>query len=586
MSPSLREGRRLTDGEGWGLPARAASSCVASEPAVASLIMGQIDQPENLKALTGLRFVAALLVFVSHTFVWFPDIDDQQVPLGWAGVGFFYVLSGFILTWVYAPRLGNFTTGDFYRRRFARIWPLHLVTMLMVIFFIKGFGDFTAQSNNWAKFLAHVLLMQAWVPNTKWVFSINAPAWSLSVEAFFYLLFPLLIRGGTKWLLRTLIGVVLITAITIVAVDLYGGPMLPVNREALICASPFLRLFDFIIGMLCGLFYFKNQGADRVFNFTVPKQLLSIGLCAAYFSLVMFLVGDASTDCNALLMWLRSTGAAPLFAFLIYTFTNSSGILGGFLASRPLIYLGEISFAFYLIHQSILLSLQRLPLAESQFAGYFMAAGGLLLSLVAAMVLHHLIEMPARGALIKARQTRSFGSIAQGFLRSFGQLFQWRRSFAIVAMMGVGCWLVQEGRLTGFSQTAIEKVIQESAEEFRGVRFDQDALLLGVTTEELNSGMYRIRMAWDLKENRRQTRFMHICNEKGKILKVGDSNRALFSRFVGNERVIDTVTLPAKKLKGAAYVAIGFFEPQKKQAPIFINEKKIQATRLKVLDLR
>jgi len=98
--------------------------------------------------------------------------------------------------------------------------------------------------------------------------------------------------------------------------------------------------------------------------------------------------------------------------------------------------------------------------------------------------------------------------------------------------------------------------------------------------------MFEIRMAWDLKENRRQTRFMHICNKKGEILKVGDNNRALFDRFVGNERVIDTVRLPAKELKGAAYVAVGFFERQRKQAPIFIGDEKIGETRLKVLKLR
>lgn len=548
--------------------------------------MGQIDQPKNLKALTGLRFVAALMVFVSHTFVWFPEIDDQQVPLGWAGVGFFYVLSGFILTWVYAPRLGNFTSRDFYRRRFARIWPLHLITMLIVILFVKGIGHFIAQPNNWGRLTAHVFLVQAWVPNAKWVFSINAPAWSLSVEAFFYLLFPLLIRGGTKWLLRTLFGVVVITVIMIVAVDLYRGQMLPPNREALICANPLLRLFDFTIGMLCGLFYFKNHQPDQVFSFAAPKQLLAIGLCAAYFWIVILLIGDAGTDCSPLLMWLRSTAAAPLFAFLIYTFTSSKGALARCLSSGPMVYLGELSFAFYLIHQSILLTLRGLPLAESQFAGYLMAAAGLLLSIVAAMVLHHTIEVPARGALIKTSQTTSSSGVVKDLFGSVRQVCQWRRSFLMVAMIGVACLLVQEGRLTGFSDAAIEEVVQESAEEFHGVRFDQDALLLGATTEGLDSGMFEIRMAWDLKENRRQTRFMHICNKKGEILKVGDNNRALFDRFVGNERVIDTVRLPAKELKGAAYVAVGFFERQRKQAPIFIGDEKIGETRLKVLKLR
>ncbi len=548
--------------------------------------MRQTGQPKNLKALTGLRFVAALMVFVSHTFFWFPQVDDQQVPLGWAGVGFFYVLSGFILTWVYAPRLGSFTSGNFYRRRFARIWPLHLITMLIVIFFVKGLGDFIAQPNHWSKFIANVFLVQAWVPDAKWVFSVNAPAWSLSVEAFFYLLFPVLIRGGTKRLLQVLVAVIVITAITIVAVELYGGQMLSVNREALICTNPFFRLFDFVIGILCGLFYFKSDESDQGVSFGLPVHVLALGLCGAWFALVMFLIGGAGTDCNTFLMWLRSTAAAPLFASLIYTFANSKGVLADFLSSRPMVYLGEISFAFYLIHQSILLSLRKLPLAHGEFPGYFMAAAGLLLSLVAAMVLHHTIETPARIALIKTRQPGALAGIAKDYCGSAGQIFQLRRIAVIVAMIGVALGLLQQGRLTGFSDAAIEHVIQASAEEFQGVRFDQDALLLGVTTEEIGGGMHQITMAWDLKKNRRPTRFMHICDEKGKILKVADSNRALFSRFVGNERVIDTVKLPAKEVKGADHVAVGFFEPLRKQAPIFVDQKKIRATRLKVLEFR
>jgi hypothetical protein len=154
----------------------------------------------------------------------------------------------------------------------------------------------------------------------------------------------------------------------------------------------------------------------------------------------------------------------------------------------------------------------------------------------------------------------------------------------MIVPVGVSAWLIQQSRITSFSDTAIEQVIQNSTEEFRGVRFDQDAILLGVTTEPLGGGTHQITMAWDLKENRRHTRFIHICNEQGKIPKVADSNRTLFSRFVANERVIDTVTLTAKELEGAYYVVVGFFDPERKQAPIFIGEKKIKTTRLKVLE--
>ena len=95
-------------------------------------------QQHHINALTGIRFVAALGVFVQHmlgrlgvtTFVW---------PFGDGGVTFFFVLSGFILTYVYSHRMtGCRDLPRFYFTRWARIWPLHMVTLIFyVLFFYK-----------------------------------------------------------------------------------------------------------------------------------------------------------------------------------------------------------------------------------------------------------------------------------------------------------------------------------------------------------------------------------------------------------------------------------------------------------------
>ena len=78
----------------------------------------------HLRSLTGLRFVAAAAVFVSHIqYFVFPEV--RQLPLGGPAVSFFFVLSGFILTYVYGQKLSRQSVPRFWFTRWARLWPLH-----------------------------------------------------------------------------------------------------------------------------------------------------------------------------------------------------------------------------------------------------------------------------------------------------------------------------------------------------------------------------------------------------------------------------------------------------------------------------
>ena len=77
----------------------------------------------HLRSVTGLRFVAAFAVFVSHVqYLMFPE--SRLMPLGGPAVSFFFVLSGFILTYVYSDRLTKRSTPRFLVKRWARLWPL------------------------------------------------------------------------------------------------------------------------------------------------------------------------------------------------------------------------------------------------------------------------------------------------------------------------------------------------------------------------------------------------------------------------------------------------------------------------------
>ena len=120
-------------------------------------------QNTQLKPLIGLRFLAAFAVFVAHVPGSWQDYDFGKAPVGAAGVSFFFVLSGFILAYVYVPRLkasvsGKFPVKEFYFRRVARIWPLHLATLLISLLVVLGWKSFQQQAHVFLKSFFNVYI--------------------------------------------------------------------------------------------------------------------------------------------------------------------------------------------------------------------------------------------------------------------------------------------------------------------------------------------------------------------------------------------------------------------------------------------
>src|SRR5689334_18293101 len=124
-----------------------------------------------------------------------PPPVARVLQFGDYGVAFFFVLSGFVLTWSMRPGVARRT---FYWRRFARIYPLHIVTLLLAV---PVFYSFTADTSQWwvkpldlGVLLLSVLLLQGWWRDPAILFSGNPAAWTLTAEAFFYALHPFVSR--------------------------------------------------------------------------------------------------------------------------------------------------------------------------------------------------------------------------------------------------------------------------------------------------------------------------------------------------------------------------------------------------------
>jgi peptidoglycan/LPS O-acetylase OafA/YrhL len=145
------------------------------------------EKVQRIDHLTGLRFFAALLVFLSHV-----NFSGEYAPLhlvfkqGYIGVSFFFVLSGFVLSYSYKSRIleKSISKTKYLILRYVRIYPLHWLVSLPVI--LSSIGDkFLTPSITFA----NLSLFQSWMPAIMFYYSFNAPSWSLSNEMFFYFCF-------------------------------------------------------------------------------------------------------------------------------------------------------------------------------------------------------------------------------------------------------------------------------------------------------------------------------------------------------------------------------------------------------------
>lgn len=304
-------------------------------------------------ALTSLRFVGALLVFITHAAYLSPfanaAVADGFLFVGLDGghlaVSFFFVLSGFVLTW--STRPGE-RLRAFYRRRLMRIIPSHLVVFApavgVMLLIGGGIGLFPLLLN-------YLFLQQAWV----WDFgfasqSPNPPTWTLGVEIFFYALFPLFylavrrIRREQVWLWWVATGLLVVAITVVVGVVTPNGPPSPafdggtwVQHKALLF-FPVTRLPDFVIGMLTARLVQERR-------FVRIGLGWSVAITAVVYVATLFLP--------------PIYGFAGLWAFPAALLVGAAAMRDprrpGLLESRPAVWAGETTFAFYLVHLPLLM---------------------------------------------------------------------------------------------------------------------------------------------------------------------------------------------------------------------------------------
>ncbi len=350
---------------------------------------------QNFNALTGLRFFAAMGVVLYHfagpIMARGPQIPANLVASGFVAVSFFYILSGFVLSYSYVDRQGTLrgSRRSFWVARVARIYPAYLLAFVLAAPYNIAWS---LRVNHLGTGIAKLLtgaacvltLQQAWTPWTAWYW--NYPAWSVSVEAFFYLVFPLLVpllrRFRTRSCVLAMIALWLIAMGTPAWLCLVHGfrPGPPDHLQMAVEFNPILRLPEFLIGVLLGRLY--------ILGFRIPRATSRV---LSYLSLVALIVCFA---CGPFIPrpLLANGLLAPLFGLLIYSLAEGVGSLARLLSLPLLVLFGEASYGIYILQIPISYVLGVPPPQTSAltFAGY------LAVLMIASLISWRYLESPLR----------------------------------------------------------------------------------------------------------------------------------------------------------------------------------------------
>jgi peptidoglycan/LPS O-acetylase OafA/YrhL len=337
----------------------------------------------QMDSLTALRGIGACMVFVRHGLeaLASPAHARSTFVEGATGVSFFFVLSGFVMAWTHRPHEGPL---PFWRRRAARIYPAYLVGLC-----IGGVINHTLPRPT--VLLATATLTQSWVPSPHYYFGVNGVGWSLSCEAFFYLvcpaMLPLLLRLSPRS--RHLLVVGLFAAA--VAIPLL---VRSVEQDAgmgfwVLFILPATRLLEFALGACVGAEFRAGRRCSVPLSVAFGVSVVAIAL-AGYVPVY--------------LTWTVVT-LAPFMLLVAAAATTDLRAQPTWIRWRPFVVLGTWSYAFYLIHQSVIAVVARF-VPHGTWLGF---AGGVCAIVVAwfcAALLYRWVERPWEARLRGGRPRR------------------------------------------------------------------------------------------------------------------------------------------------------------------------------------
>jgi peptidoglycan/LPS O-acetylase OafA/YrhL len=377
---------------------------------------------ERLGPLTGIRFVAALQVLLFH---FGGTVFRSTVPAfenvrraGYVAVSFFFILSGFVLTFYYSERLRTerISHRNFFLRRVCRIYPVYLLSTLICIplAVYKPWGDLSAAFGDASvraklgTIAAHFLLIQAWFPRL--VISWNIPGWSLCAELFFYALFPTIARRIGRFNRRQLLlAMPLLWAVSLGLAGAYvlfdpdgvgsSGPETTRFWMCLLKFCPISRLPEFLFGVVLGRLFLTRESS-------ATSRVHSTG--GGLSTIAVLVIAIVLTNSQLIAYPLLHQGfLIPVFGMLIYGLALGGGPVAALAGARPARLLGDASFALCVLQVPLMFWVvvaSGYSFAEQPHAAFFAIYFALALAL--SLGCYYFVERPVRSWLDRIfRQT-------------------------------------------------------------------------------------------------------------------------------------------------------------------------------------
>lgn len=352
--------------------------------------------------IDGLRAFAVLGVLIYHADIHWGG--KLLVSGGYLGVDVFFVISGYLITSIIYTQLSEhrFSLLHFYERRARRLLPV----LMTVILISAAVGWFTLMPSGYEDFNFQVLTslvfssnIYFWLEDPYWATeSALKPllhTWSLSVEEQFYLFMPAVIFVLLKLSRRALVPVLILAAVVSLAYAQMQAEADPIGNFYLLPS----RVWELSAGAIVAVLHREGRWLD--FRPQVSSIMLGVGLLTI---LVSYLLFDQDTPHPSL--WTL----APIFGtLLIVTASSASGPVGFLLASKPVNYVGRLSYSLYIWHFPIF-AFSRIYLGQE--LSPLVALALLALAFMLSVLSYHFIEQPMRSAQTMPR--RPFWLVAAG----------------------------------------------------------------------------------------------------------------------------------------------------------------------------
>ena len=295
----------------------------------------------KIDQITFTRFIAALSIVIYHygmnVFPFNSSFISFLFEQANIGVSYFFLLSGFVMIIAYG-RKASIKTSNYLKNRFARIYPVYLFAIILEC----SYQLLASTSFDTSGLLLNGLFLQAWIPGK--ALSFNSPGWSLSVEFFFYAIFPLIFnfvysKINYKKIIIPFLLIWIISQVFFhiaISSDFYNGS--PSVSHDILFYFPLMHLNEFLIGNIAGLFYINQlKGKQDNFNWYVILLIIAFIVILKYNSFLNFHNGLLSV----------------IFIPLIFLISLNTGIISKVLKKKTFVFLGEISYGIYILQMPI-----------------------------------------------------------------------------------------------------------------------------------------------------------------------------------------------------------------------------------------